>query len=307
MRDAFRLFMQHQRTQGHAPSTLEWHEERLGRFLAFLEDRGHPTSLGAIRAPHLRDFIAHLQTECARPGGLPLSPSYIHGHARSIKAFFNWCYREELLERNPMDKVQRPKLPQEAKPTYTPQDVERLLDACDRRTITGARDFAAILLLYSSGLRAEELLGLREQDLDPKHDLLMVRRGKGSKFRPVPYQGAARKAVEAYLGHPRRVWALPDPEGHIFLTDDGRPITYQGLHAALKRLGRRVGVEGGLHKFRHSMAVEYLRAGGRLETLKNTLGHTDYNLTLHYGRQAGVDIAKEHRNTDPASRLRVRV
>ena len=139
-----------------------------------------------MRAPHLRDFITYLQTECVRADGLPLSPSYIHGFVRSVKAFFTWAYREELLDRNHMDKVKRPKLPDEAKPSYPPQEIERLLAGCDRRTITGARNFAAVLLLYSAGLRAEELLDLRETDLDHEHGLLLVRRGKGGKFRQVP-------------------------------------------------------------------------------------------------------------------------
>ena len=232
--------------------------------------------------------------------------SAIHGYVRSVKAFFHWCYDEELIDRNHMDKVKRPKLPVEAKPTYSPQEVEAFLNGCDRRSITGARDFAAIFLLYSAGLRAEELLGLRESDLDPQHGLALVKRGKGGKYRPVPYQGQARKAVERYLAHTRRGWAAPDPEGHVFLTEAGTPLTYHGLDASLRRIGRRVGVAGGLHKFRHTMAVEYVRAG-RLDTLKNILGHTTLDMTLHYARQAGVDLAKDHATADPAQSLRIRI
>lgn len=306
MHDAIRQYQQHHSTEGHSASTIQWHNERLGRFYTFLHDRGLPTDVEDLRAPHLRAFIAHLQTECTRPDGLPLSPSYVHGFVRSVKAFFHWCHTEELIDRNHMDKVKRPKLPVEAKPTYTRQEIEALLNACDRRTIAGARNFAAILLLYSAGLRAEELLGLRESDLDPKHDLAMVTRGKGGKYRPVPYVGQARKAIERYLSHPRRSWTEADPEGHVFLTETGQSMSYHGLDAALRRLGKQVGVEVGLHKFRHTMAVEYVREG-RIETLKNILGHTTLDMTLHYARQAGVDLAKEHQSADPASKLRLRV
>jgi site-specific recombinase XerD len=66
VQDAFRLYLQHHRAESHAASTVEWHEERLGRFYAFLQARGYPTDLNAVRAPHLRDFITYLQTECVR-------------------------------------------------------------------------------------------------------------------------------------------------------------------------------------------------------------------------------------------------
>lgn len=306
MQDAIRQYQQHHSTEGHRASTIQWHRERLGRFYQFLHDRGYPTDVTDLRAAHLREFITHLQTECTRPDGLPLSPAYIHGFVRSVKAFFHWCHTEELIERNHMDKVKRPKLPIEAKATYTQQEIEALLNACDRRTIAGARNFAAILLLYSAGLRAEELLGLRERDLDPQHDLVLVARGKGGKYRPVPYQGQARKAVERYLAHPRRGWYPPDPDGHIFLTEAGTPMTYQGLFAAVRRLGKPLGIAVGLHKFRHTMAVEFVREG-RIETLKNILGHSTLDMTLHYARQAGVDLAKEHATADPARNLKVRV
>lgn len=159
--------------------------------------------------------------------------------------------------------MKQPRSEDKAKDTLTPDEVSALLATCDRKTATGARDFAIMLLLYSTGLRASELLALTEDDVAADKGLIVVRKGKGGKFRVVPPGRPAEKALLRYLDHPRRQRFAN--ASVVFLTDEGEALGLNALQLALQRLGRAAGLHANPHKFRHSAAIQYLRAGVRLE------------------------------------------
>src|SRR3712207_3625137 len=159
-----------------------------------------------------------------------------------------------------------------------------------------------MLLLYSTGLRASEVCGLHLSDVDWPRGLIAVRQGKGRKYRIVPLSAKVERALERYLAHKDR----PDTgdDGLLFLTDEGQPLAYTGLKEMLRRRGNKAGLKANAHKWRHSAAVTYLRNGGRLETLRLMLGHSDYKTTLHYARLAGTDVAEAHEVADPTKTLK---
>jgi integrase/recombinase XerD len=121
----------------------------------------------------------------------------------------------------------------------------------------------------------------------------------------VPLGRPAEKALTRYLNHPRRQRFANAPV--VFLTDEGEPLGLNALQLALQRHGKAAGIHANAHKFRHSSAIQYLRSGGRVETLRTMLGHTTLEMTLHYARQAGVDLTTAHEAFDPARSLKVRV
>lgn len=162
-----------------------------------------------------------------------------------------------------------------------------------------------MLLLFSTGLRAAEIVGLREADIDADQGLLVVRRGKGGKFRVVPLGRPVEKALLKYLAHPRRE---QQPQGNsLFLTDEGDPMGVNTLQLMLRRRGRQAGAHATPHKWRHSAAIQYLRGGGRVEALKAMLGHSTLDMTLHYARLAGADLTMAHERADPVKSLKIRV
>lgn len=264
----------------------------------YLATVDHSGEVEDVCAEDLRGYI-----DALRDRGL--SQSSVASKVRSVKAWGKWLAAEEYVNRDPFARVKQPRSEDKAKDTLSPDEVSRLLATCNRKTATGARDFAIMLLLYSTGLRASELLALRPVDIDQDKGLIVVRRGKGGKFRVVPLGRPVEKAVVRYLDHPCRQRFATAPV--VFLTDEGELLSVNSLQLALQRRGRAAGVHANPHKFRHSSAVQYLRSGGRVETLKAMLGHTTLDMTLHYARIAGIDLTTAHEACDPARSLKVRV
>ncbi len=288
-------YLRHHRAAGSSPKTLKWHETSLTQFVAFLSEQ---TDLEGLCADDLRRWIDELQ-------GRGLAQASVATKVRSVKAFGAWLLDEEYTPRNPFAKVKQPKVDDTPKPTFTPEEVDKLLAACRRKSRTGLRDFAAMLLMFSTGLRAGEVVSLRVEDIDYDKSVITVRRGKGGKLRVVPLGRRVERALNRYLDDPRR---KPAPGvAHVFLSYVGTPLGYDGLYQAMKARGETADVEVNPHKFRHSAAIQYLRNGGRVEVLRTMLGHTSLRMTLHYARIAGVDLTTAHETCDPTRSLKVRV
>ncbi|GAI03249.1 unnamed protein product, partial [marine sediment metagenome] len=163
----------------------------------------------------------------------------------------------------------------------------------------GIRNKAIVSLFVASGVRVDEMAKMRLTSLDPRLNEVRVM-GKGAKARVVPISREARKALKHYL-------TLRSPGGDgLWLTDDGEPMSLQGVKVMIQRLKQRAGVNsgGGAHRFRHYFATRYLEAGGDLNSLRLLLGHSTLDMVLKYSRY--VDVRKalaQHDQFDPLDRL----
>jgi integrase/recombinase XerD len=293
---ALQRYLRHHRAQNRSPKTIQYHRDTLERSLMpFLKSRGHSLAVEDLTAD---DVLTWVEDQQARG----LAQKTIRTRVVSVKAFTRWLAEEEWLPRDPLRKLKVPRDDVRPKAGITPEEAEKLLRACNRSTVTGVRDFAVLLLLFSTGLRASELVNLRREDVDWDKGLITVRRGKGGKFRVVPLGMKVERALTKYLNHPQR----PDRDA-LFLTEAGSAMTYKCLQSLLLRLEERTGVHCNAHLWRHGAAVTYLRSGGRVETLKTMLGHSTLDMTLHYATLAGTDLTTAHETADPARSLKVRV
>jgi len=296
---AIERYLRYHKAAGNSPKTIKWHETSLTQFAAFLSTENHSGALDDLCADDLRGYIAQLQDR-------GLAQSSVATKARSMKAWGKWLVLEEYISRDPFARVQQPRVDDTPQPTFTPEEVDRLLLACrSEQTRTGLRDIAMLVLLFSTGLRASEVVGLRVEDIDWDKGIITVQRGKGGKLRVVPLGRKVERVLQKYLDSPRRR-AKPGV-ATLFITYYGEAFTYDTLYQAVKARGLTAGVEVNPHKFRHSCAIQYLRNGGKLETLRAMLGHTSLRMTLHYGRIAAVDLTTAHEAHDPARSLKVRV
>lgn len=288
-------YLRHHRAAGSTPKTLKWHETSLGQFAAFIGEE--VSAVEDLAADNLRAFIAHLQDR-------GLTQASVATRARSVKAWGKWLVSEEYVSRDPFARVRQPRVEDTPKPTFTPQEVDRLLAACRGETRTGLRDLAMLVLMFSTGLRASEVVGLRAEDIEWEKGVIVVRRGKGGKLRVVPLGRPVKRVLTRYLDSRQR---RPKPGVcSVFVSYYGASFTYDALYQAVKARGALAGVEVNPHKFRHSCAIQYLRNGGRVETLRAMLGHTSLKMTLHYARLAAVDLTEAHETCDPARSLKVR-
>jgi site-specific recombinase XerD len=295
--EALDELQRNKRLEGASPKTLAYYQVNVGSFVTFLTARGQPADLGHLTTVQARNWI-----EDMRDRGL--AATTIQGYVRAVKTLSRWLVAEDYLPHDPLARLKLPKAPQAAKDTLTPQEVDRLLDACDRRGVNGLRDFAVLLLLFSTGIRASELRDITPADLNPGQNLITIRQGKGMKFRLIPYSPPTQRAIAAYLAHPLRK-RFDRPE--VFLTDDGTPLTQDGFRQIFRRLEAKTGIKCNPHKWRHTAAVQYLRNGGKVEALKTMLGHSTYDLTLRYARLAGVDLVEGHRQADPVKALKTKL
>lgn len=294
--DLLAEFVLYSRAANRSPETISWYTKYFGRFQRWLAEHHYPVECDSITARMVREYIADLRDRHA--------PHTISNSVRSVKAVFAWAVREELLGSNPLVRIPVPKIPRTDYEVFDVEQVERLLRACDVKAFTGARAFAIVILLFDSGIRAAELVGIRDQDVDWQRGLFKVR-GKGAKERQVPVSARTLRAVRRYVTQRDR-FGLADG-GRLFVGPNGRALTYSGLAQLLRRLGKRTGLHVHPHKFRHSFAVNALRNDASLADIQDQLGHADLTITRHYARQSATDLARNHKRYSPADRLRVRV
>lgn len=307
-RQGFRFYVQ---TANRAQLTIDWYDERLAQFEAFLLSKcsGQPLLLAGIEPNSIRGFIASLQNreivyethEYRSPISRKLSPFTVHGYVRTLAAFFHWAKREYLLRRNPMENIPRPKLPKSIKPRFEKQDLERLLKACSEYPEhLAARNRAIVLLLLDTGLRASELCRLTLYRLDPELRRAHVT-GKGMKDRYVPIGARARKVLWDYINFHRKPKV---PTDVVFLTRHDKPLNGESLAHVLAKLGDRAGVKNcHPHRFRHTSARLYLRNGGDVMTLQQILGHEDLSTTRIYIQLEREDVEKTHERASPVDRM----
>ena len=300
--------------RNHSPRTWESYQACLANFEWFARDQDWPP-LEEITRRHIRRFLDYVADEPRRwagggrrPTARRASPGTVHIYGKAVKVLFNWAEQEEYLEINPVARLKlAPPHHKEVLP-YSDEEVMAMLDG-PRGQYMGAspqaitymdiRNKAIISLFVATGLRLEELSGIRLSDLDPRLQQIRVM-GKGTKLRVVPVDGEARKALRRYLE------ARPRGGDELWKTHDGQPMRTRALKIMLSRLKKRAGVDsgGGAPRFRHYFATRYLDAGGDLNSLRLLLGHSTLAMVLQYSKHASIQRAlDEHHEFNPLDRL----
>ena len=246
-------FLLAQEASRHTPKTLVHYRYTVGGFVTWLKAQG-VQDVASITPAHVRLYLVSLQKR-------GLKDTTQHAQARGIKAWLNWLVREGDLERSPMQRVTMPKLEGRIPPPFSPEEVQALLSACDRHTPIGARNFAIVLTLLDTGLRAAEFVPLRVGNIDARSGLVTVF-GKGQKQRQVRVGARARGAIVKMLGYrPGVKPGEPLWMAYEGLTGSERgPLILSGLQISLRRLGERAGVVPcAPHRFRRTFALWCLR------------------------------------------------
>jgi site-specific recombinase XerD len=266
-----------------------------GHNLNLFQKHAGTMKLAEVSALQIRDFLG-IRAQTTKP-------ATVHSAFRTLRTFFNWCLNEGLLETQPMQNIKPPKLDQKIIPTFTGDDIKRLLNACKHKTFTGERNKAIILCLVDSGIRITELINLSLNDVDYRQGIIKVM-GKGKKERLVRIGNNARQQLWRYM-------LLREIKGQnierLFLSEEMRPMTKSGLGTIIKKIGKDAEIDGkrcSPHTFRHSFAVAFLRAGGNVFDLKQLLGHSSIDMVERYSRSLSSDDAlKAHQQFSPGDRL----
>jgi len=257
-----------------SPHTLEAYGRDLQRLEAHAARRRR--SVVALKQGDLAAFIAELR-------GQGLAPRSVARAVHAIHGLYRFAVREGRLAGDPMENLKAPRA-FKALPRYlSAAQVEALLDAPDTASPLGLRDRAMLEVLYATGLRVSELIGLRAADLDMQVGIVTCF-GKGGKERLVPLGEVARSWVRRYLTESRPLMAGPGASPVLFLSRTGGRLSRMGVWGIVRRHAVAAGVERTLtpHVLRHSFATHLLEGGADLRAVQVMLGHADISTTQIY-------------------------
>ncbi len=265
--------------ENKSPNTIDVYHRRLKMFSDYIGDR----NLSQIQPLHLREYLGHRSQGKA--------PATVHQSYRVLRTFFKWCLAEGIMEHYPLQNIKPPKLDYKIIETFTAEDIKKMMDACSPQRFTGVRNKAIILVLLDSGIRSAEMINLSVNDIDYRLGIIKVK-GKGGKERLVRIGSNARQQLWRYM-------LLRDSrnqrgEERLFLSEEMKPFTKNGLDTIINKIGRVAGIEGkrcSPHTFRHTFSVSFLRAGGNVFDLQQLLGHTSLEMVKRYSLSLSTDDA----------------
>ncbi len=284
-------FIAHLRVErGLAPNTIQSYSRDLVDFLSFLAERGVSADSAARR--DISDYMASLHGR--------LSSRSIGRRLSSIRMFFRFLVSEGRMEVSPARLVEAPKLPRRLPEILSLDEVERLLAQPARDTPAGRRDRAMLELLYATGLRVSELIGLRSSNVNLEAGFVRMV-GKGSKERAVPMGERAKDSLRDYIAGARAALLGRRTSPYLFLNARGRQLTRQGFWKIIKRHGREAGIRRPItpHGLRHAFASHLLEGGADLRSVQIMLGHTDISTTQIYTHVTRDRLKKIHEDHHP--------
>lgn len=214
----------------------------------------------------------------------------------SLVQFWKWAHAEGEVESNPMDRVQPPALVEQPVPVLTVDELRALIAASKGQSFEPRRDEAIIRLFADTGIRLGEMTGLRVGDIDLNLAVAIVK-GKGSRFRTVPYGDKTREALDRYR---RQRIRHDDSDLEAWWLGRRGPLTDSGITQMLRRRAADAGVVGlHPHQFRHSFAHQWLSAGGNEGDLQRIAGWSSSQMIQRYGRSAADQRARENYRKNP--------
>ncbi len=279
----------------------------LNQFYLFLKESGHSPSekeaeISQIDRISVRSFMGYLSKKS-------YSGASMGRKLASLSSFFKFLCREGYLENNPAKSVPIPKKSSKLPSFLTPDQTFSIMDLPEKNSFIGTRDQAILELLYSSGVRVSELVGLSLEHVDVAQKNVRVL-GKGKKERIVPFGSKAAEAVKSYLPFRAQVITkrkpnpLPDA---LFLNFRGQGITSRGVRKALVRYLNPSFVSGRVspHTFRHSFATHMLEGGADLRSIQELLGHAHLSTTQKYTHLTVDQLMKTYDQAHPRAQKNI--
>jgi integrase/recombinase XerD len=305
---AIELYELHLRARRSSERTVTGYLLEVHYLRDHFSKRPTPPLPAAVTIHDLRDYQAGLLTGETTRSGKPLAATSAARVTAQLAAFFSFLTAEELCERDPTLRLERPKVPRRLPGSVLSlKEVERILEATDRTTPLGLRDLAVFELLYATGLRRNELLALDLSDLDHLEREVRVRSGKGEKERIVPLTRSAFHAVMDYLerARPGLVKRHEDSFHALFLGTSGRRLDETGIKRLLRRLVSAAGIKKRTtpHTLRRTFATHLMKSGASLRHIQLLLGHESLDTTAIYLRLDTSELRREVVTKHPRERI----
>lgn len=280
--------------KGLAQNTISSYERDLKSYLHYLKEVELTASLNEIQRVHIVHFLKYLKEQGK-------SPKTLARHIASIRAFHQFLLREKIAEQDPTVQLEIPRSEKTLPKVLSVQEVETLLETPKPHDHYGLRDKAMLELLYATGIRVSELIGMNIHDVHiPMGFVHFI--GKGNKERILPIGGIAAKAIQQYLDAGRPLFNTKHHDDQaLFLNHQGKRLSRQGFWKILKKLAQEAGIDKELtpHTLRHSFATHLLENGADLRAVQEMLGHADISSTQIYTNVTKTKIMDVYRKFHP--------
>lgn len=271
-------FPDHLKSRGLSSQTVKTYLAALRAFAGWCEETwGTPFDPAAVSPLDVADYKRHLLNRNRRPATVNL-------HLDALSSFFGWAASEETVSSDPMKGVRRLSEQKNAPRWLTRRELGALIRTAQKHGTP--RDRGLLALLLHAGLRVSEAAGLKVPDVvvRERSGHIVVRRGKGEKYREVPLNATARRM----LGE----WLDVHPGGDCLFPGRSGPVTARAVQARLAELGRLAGVEITPHRLRHTFCKMLVDAGESLDRVAALAGHSNLNTTARYTRPSLDDLER---------------
>lgn len=260
-----------------AANSIEGYLSDIRKLRQFDELRAHSTGPLRMTPNDLRDFFQELNA-------IGLGARSQARLVSAIKSFYKYLVLEDLIESNPAELIEAPRIGRKLPDTLSFIEIEQLLNSIDLSLPEGTRNKAMVELLYVCGLRVSELIQLQLDDIRSKEEIIRVV-GKGNKERLVPIGKPTLKRIQLYIETDRNKLKIkPDSRSIVFLNRRGGGLSRVMIFTIVKDLALKAGLKKSIspHTFRHSFATHLVEGGADLRVVQELLGHESITTTEVY-------------------------
>jgi integrase/recombinase XerC len=278
----------------YSPHTITSYKNDIEQFSLFLGGLGHSGMAGDVTSQDVRAWIVSLMQ-----GGI--APVTVHRKISTLRIFFRYLRKEGEISGNPMDKVVVPKKKKKLPVFIGEEALNNLLDSFDfGADFTGIRNRTIIEMLYLTGMRRAELIGLKDTDVDLKGATVKVT-GKRNKQRIIPLTGTFIPRLGEYLGARNARFEPAGSEGWFFITDSGKQIYDKYVYNIVRNYLAMVTTieKKSPHVLRHTFATHMLNHGADLNSIKELLGHANLSATQIYTHNTFEKLKEVYKQAHP--------
>lgn len=255
-------------------NTVQSYRRDLMQMITYLEEK-EIREAAKVTKTSLHGYILHMEEQGK-------AATTISRMMAAIKAFFNYECMQARIRRNPAESLHAPKVEKKAPVILSVDQVSALLAQPSGQTPKEIRDKAMLALLYATGIRVSELIGIQMEDINMNIGFLVCR--DGERERTIPFGRSAKAALEEYLEHARNELLRGKGSDYFFVNCTGGAMSRQGFWKIIKYYGEKAGIEEDItpHTLRHSFAAHLIARGADMRAVQTILGHSDMATTQMY-------------------------
>jgi integrase/recombinase XerD len=285
--------------------TIREQQRKLDRFFVFLRKLGIER-MDQVNSAIILDYQTHLYHAVNRQGR-PNSPGYQNSMLAVVKGFTKFLKQRDFLVADPAADVRYARVPQMLpRGILTRSEARRIINAPDVFCTIGYRDRTILEVLYTTGIRKEELNNLTLNDVDYNDGFLRIIQGKGKKDRMVPLGRICCRYLENYIKSVRPELITDPYNNHLFLTFRGNRLSKNVVWELVKKYAKQAGIKKNVspHTFRHTCATAMLKNKADIRAVQELLGHASLDSTQVYTRVTINDLKEVHARCHPRERDR---